>query len=662
MPTPERQRTLCNNSSRLPGPASSAAERAQRCPQPLVQPLTLLTPLRTGQQQQQQQVAPATQPSPQKLQFASKQGKGVGPDVLHTGLQQQQQQQHTSSDAAASTNMWRPEGSSGARTYSPFCQPMGLEGADNDDDEDPFSLPVLVGPPAARSRAGKLATTAAAEAPPPHTSATPSRHLRQSTDLLLPSLGSVNAMLAATSNPATPRTAQKSAPSNLPHLPRGSRTSATSSCVRADPDGHKQLEQEQMAHAQHIRLMQRRLVQEQRRLDALQAAAAAGSQGAAGTTAGPSSAERMESAGAPPAGPRSPASFILAPPAAPMGSSPRAAHEHVQPRLATAALHGDGAAASASSSLSSSTLQGEGVTAAATTLQRKQAASRIPTWALPSGSSAASPMHVPDSEKDGAGGSANMRVMAMAAALAEANRQAHGPSLAASPPVQQQQQQQATRDAQKAGTRTARGVVTAAASPGAQRAVPAAAAAGAMEQQGPQTRAGGASKPRGGRAAQRPRVQVTPPSGGGSSGKHSAALSPSTPKSAPRVTAATRTKAGRGPHPASTFSAAASAAMANPGHSSCKPPYLGPLHTKTSVGHFLVAKGTPSTPTSRRPASASSSDPAAAALAAAASLSTARSRSGLSSAAACRALSAVGSAASSTQHSPRPSCSGVHQA
>lgn len=93
------------------------------------------------------------------------------------------------------------------------------------DEEDPFCM--FTPPPPANAAAGKgssaIASTfrVAAQAIPwptswlspkppsaSHTS-TPShaRHVRQSSELLLPSLGSVNAMLAATSNPVTPCTA-----------------------------------------------------------------------------------------------------------------------------------------------------------------------------------------------------------------------------------------------------------------------------------------------------------------------------------------------------------------------------------------------------------------------------------------------------------------------
>mmetsp|Transcript_8840 Transcript_8840/g.22246 ORF Transcript_8840/g.22246 Transcript_8840/m.22246 type:complete len:618 (+) Transcript_8840:294-2147(+) len=193
--TPER--------SRPPSQASKLCERAGTGEEALAQ----LTPLRT--QQREQGSTPHRKPGDVAATTAAV------ARAQHTGTPQAGAQQQgcarTSSPAAFA---WELEG--GTPAFSPFGHPLlvGDMGSDfDDDDEDPFSMPNFGGgasraPPGGRNSDSSAIMHRPLMHPPDSAGngCTPGhRHVRQSSELLLPSLGSLSAMLAATSNPNTPR-------------------------------------------------------------------------------------------------------------------------------------------------------------------------------------------------------------------------------------------------------------------------------------------------------------------------------------------------------------------------------------------------------------------------------------------------------------------------
>lgn len=168
----------------------------------------------------------------------------------------------------------------------------GLDDSD-DDDEDPFSMPTF-SLPCSNSKGAAAAVVAALHQPRSHFGSTPTASLRGgmrgSSELLLPSLGSVNLMLAATSNPSSPR------PASAKGLSPGSAQAKHQQAQQQQLQQQAQQQQQQaqqleaglqrlsslsasatspaeraQAHQQHVRLMQRRLIHEQRRLALLQA-------------------------------------------------------------------------------------------------------------------------------------------------------------------------------------------------------------------------------------------------------------------------------------------------------------------------------------------------------------------------------------------------------
>ncbi|KAF5833043.1 hypothetical protein DUNSADRAFT_10749 [Dunaliella salina] len=699
--------------------------------------LALLTPLpsqrhelpQQQQQQQRQQLLRHEQGNTQRRRpgdaadtTAATPARLPHTEAAKADVKQQQRREATSSATAAgactppNAFTWQLEG--GTPAYSPFGHPLQV-GDIGDDDEDPFSMPpsfiggrVSAAPDGRNSDSSAMQDTLLPHGPASSSSAgTPGqRPMRQSSELLLPSLGSLSAMLAATSHPNTPR---DNIPQQHHHQPK------THGIPMQLPPQQQQQQQlqlqllQQQPHSQHARLMQRRLVQEQRRREMLLEQ----QHGHAPTSHTSAPTNTTTTATTHPAA--APHTLTLRAPSAPHAPHASTFHLHqhspTSPPTASALPDGSARAASEPTYLTSPHQGGQANHYGSSSNSNSNRAAADPTTPSPKlpGSASGSCSKAGKEERP-SGGSGRARVLAIAAALSEAGspaaRRAHSSPPHLPSPSSSPQLAPARRGAGNSPAAAAAGARGASnlhhlegaiegrrkTAPAATTAGAAAAAAGAVEGSRRARQAGKAggwapakssSSSSGSSTGSTGRTSHAPPS----SKTRTNATTPRTAKSSaqapapssisrrsPAALPSSRIAVPRTPTaPPSTFSAAAAAATAipssatTPASDSRKPTSSRsgtnsttrqqrqhtPVHTKTSVGH-LTNQHPPSHLT--RPLHPSiHSDPAAAALAAAAaSLSTARRRSGLSSKTTSAGGSPDSAAGSSAYNSPSPSISG----